>query len=137
MAEKKEPIAPETENIAQATEAAALLAAKNEALADELAALKSQLADEKLARETLETQVASLGNNLQSVASSVKFGKIGEEELAAPPEKPTVKIGGKSLKFRFGRFIFEAETLLAAEVAKDKKLLEQLAKEAPGLFEEV
>lgn len=102
----------------------ALLKAANEALANQVAATTAEL-------ETLKAQVAKIE---EKGASSVFVGEKTAEKL---PEAKNFKVGGKTYRFKFPRFILGDSTILAHVAATDKALREKIVAEYPGVVEAI
>lgn len=98
-----------------------LLKAANEALANQVAETTAEL-------DALKAQVAKL----EEKGSSVFVGEKTPEKL--PDAKPW-KVGGKTYRFKYPKFILGDTTILAHEAATDKALREKIVTEYPGVVE--
>ena len=89
----------------------------------ELEALENALAVSDQKATELIARVEELESQLDAIPES------------AAPNKTTVKIGNKTVTFRFPKFRIGDDTLVASEVSEDKDLVKELYKNHPSLFE--
>lgn len=105
-------------------EGAATSAAQNEALAAQVAQLKGE--NDGLRKD--------LANAAKSATTSVgPAEKVEKPKTLSVPETPFT-VGGQKYKFKFAQFInAKGETVRTAELLGDKKALEAVVKEHPGV----
>lgn len=110
------------------------LEAANNVLAEQVAALKTQLELAKAQGAATQKGLEEANEKLSQLQAkgSLSFADEKPKELPAP--KP-FKMGGKSFRFKYRRFLIEGDTILEKDLDEAKK--KDLATKYPGLVEPV
>lgn len=91
--------------------------------------------------EAMEALVAEQAETIEKMEatkakSSLKTTESKPEPKPEVPEK-TFKVGGAEYKFKYARFWYKEEKVLAADAINNTKLLKELVEEAPGVLEQL
>lgn len=110
-----------------------LLQAKHDALVDQVIVLENNLdafqVENAVLREHLE--------RLQAVTSQVANSASIAPPPPAPPERPTVEIGGEQYRFKIGAFRIGNKVVEAADLVGDEARLLDVLTKYPGLLEKL